>query len=338
MRHSIVILAAVLLSAALVVSGCGMRQETLSNGSPVADEPATPAGEISLEQAAVERGRYIVEGPGHCFHCHSEIDWSAPRHPQKAGRKGAGTVFPMEGLPGRVVSPNITPDPETGIGQWSDEELAVAIREGVSRDGRRLFPMMPYMAFRNMSDEDLAAVIAYLRTVEPVHNVLPLTELPEPVIQSLPPHVPVTEPVEAPDPSDAVAYGGYLVTLANCVACHTPVDEQGHPMMELAFSGGQKLVGPWGDVASANITPDPSGIPYYDEALFLATMRTCRVRARELNHLMPCEYYKNLTDEDLKAVFAFLGVLEPIQHRVSNTDPPTLCVLCGQMHGLGERN
>ena len=86
-----------------------------------------------------------------------------------AEKLGAGTVF-AEGseLPGKVISPNLTPDKETGAGNWTDDMLARAVREGIGHDGRTLFPLMPYMNYREMPDEDLASVIAYLRTLPPL--------------------------------------------------------------------------------------------------------------------------------------------------------------------------
>ena len=113
---------------------------------------------------------------------------------------------------------------------------------------------------------------------------------------------------------------------------------KGQNIPGMDFAGGFVLEGPWGRVASANITPDPSGIPYYDEALFIQTMRTGYVKARELNQIMPWWHFRNLTDEDLKAIFGYLRTLKPVKHRVDNTEPPTLCKLCGSRHGLGDRN
>jgi mono/diheme cytochrome c family protein len=197
---------------------------------------------------------------------------------------------------------------------------------------------MPYMFFRGLSDEDLAAVITYLRSLEPVRNQPPATELPEPVMASLPPHQPITEPVPAPDRSDPVAYGGYLARLGHCAECHTPMTPQGMHIAELTWAGGRFLKGPWGEIVTPNLTPDPSGIPYYTEELFIEVMRTGMVSARDLNDIMVWGYYKNMTDDDLKAIFAYLQTLEPISHRVSNTEPPTPCPLCGQSHGLGDQN
>ena len=287
--------------------------------------------------ARLERGRYIVEGPAHCFQCHSEVDWKTPGAQPKPGKKGAGTIFPEEQF-SWLVAPNITPDPETGAGTWTDEQLARAIREGIGHDGRRLFPMMPYMNFRNMSDEDLASVIAYVRSIEPVRNTLPKTMLPEIVKNSLPPHEPLTASVPAVDVSNPVAQGKYLVTLGNCVSCHTPMTPQGQPITQLAFGGGLSFKGPWGEVTSANITQDASGISYYDEALFIKTLRTGHVGVRKLNSIMPWGYFRNMNDEDLKAIFAYVRTVPPVKHRVDNAEPPTMCPLCGGRHGFGEMN
>lgn len=213
------------------------------------------------------------------------ITRSRARQP-KPGQKGAGAVFAEDGMEW-LVAPNITPDVETGAGSWTDEQLARAIREGIGHDGRRLFPVMPYENFRNMSDEDLASVITYIRSIEPVRNKLPKTQIPEPLKAALPPHEPITSQVSAHHAYNQVARGRYMATLGNCVTCHTPMNEKGQPMMEMAFAGGFKLKGTWGEVYSANITPDPSGISYYDEALFIRTMRTGHVGARKLNYVMP---------------------------------------------------
>jgi hypothetical protein len=106
----------------------------------------------------------------------------------------------------------------------------------------------------------------------------------------------------------------------------------------LDFAGGFVLKGPTGTVASANITPDPSGISYYDESLFLHAMREGRVGARQLNAAMPWWFYGKLTDDDLKSIFAYLRALKPVKHKVDNAEPPTFCRVCRQTHGSGDKN
>lgn len=108
--------------------------------------------------------------------------------------------------------------------------------------------------------------------------------------------------------------------------------------MALAFAGGFEFKGPLPTVTSTNITPDPSGISYYDENIFLHAMHTGKVGARELSAVMPWIVYGNRTDEDLKATFAYVRALRPVHHRVDNTLPPTACKICRGKHGAGDQN
>ena len=89
---------------------------------------------------------------------------------------------------------------------------------------------------------------------------------------------------------------------------------------------------------AANITQDASGISYYNEELFLQALRTGKVKARSLSHIMPWSIYRGMTDEDLKAIFAYLKTVKPVKHTVDNAEPPTACKLCGMQHGGGNRN
>jgi mono/diheme cytochrome c family protein len=286
----------------------------------------------------LERGRYIFTSSTGCTGCHSVHDWNTHGGPVVAGAEGVGQVMWFNNLPGRIVASNITSDPETGAGTWTDDQLARAIREGIGHDGRALFPMMPYESLRHMSDEDLASLVVYIRSLPPVRNVLPQTEIIFPVkylIRNVP--QPITAPVSSPDRSDRVKWGEYLTTIASCNECHTP-QERGAPKPGLEYSGGFTLDGPWGSVASANITPDATGIAYYDEALFIQAMRTGYVKARKLNSIMPFAEFGGLTDDDLKAMFAYVRTLKPIKHRVDNSLPPTYCKLCQLKHGAGDQN
>jgi Cytochrome c len=283
------------------------------------------------------RGRYLATSIG-CLFCHSEHDWTKPGEPILPGQEGAGEAMPFLDLPGRVIAPNLTPDAATGAGNWTDDQLARAIREGIGHDGRALFPMMPYQRFRHMSDEDLASVIVYLRSLPPVRHELPATQIIFPVkylIRNAP--EPVTAPVASPDPSDRVAWGRYLATIGGCEDCHTPNDH-GRDVPGMNFAGGMVFKTALAQAAAANITPDASGISYYDEALFLKMMRTGYVGARKLSTIMPFNVYGNMTDDDLKAIFAYLRTVKPVRHRVDNSLPMTYCKLCRQWHGGGDKN
>ena len=150
---------------------------------------------------------------------------------------------------------------------------------------------------------------------------------------------PITAPVPQPDLSDPVKRGAFLVNLIGCADCHTPVDSHHNPIPGMEFGGGQIIGLPSGKVASANLTPDPSGIPYYDEALFIKTIRTGAVGGvRELSGVMPWMILRNLTDQDLSAMFDYLKTLKPVRHTVDNSLPPTLCPIDGTMHGGGDKN
>ena len=287
--------------------------------------------------ARMARGKYLVEAVTGCIGCHSPADVSKPGAPPIETKLGAGQPWPDKQLPW-LVAPNITPDKETGAGNWSDDVLARAIREGIGHDGRALFPVMPYQNYRTMSDEDLASIIVYIRSLAPVRNAPGQTNMPFPLkylTRNTP--TPVYGAVNGPDQSSVVERGSYLVRMGSCADCHTP-QQRGQPIVGLDFAGGFVLDGPTGLLVTPNITPDASGIGYYDENLFVQSMREGKVGARQLNAAMPWWFYGKMTDEDLKSVFAFLRTLKPVQHRVDNTEKPTACHVCKQKHGLGNKN
>ena len=298
------------------------------------------ARKFDSTSARLTRGDYLVNHVTDCMACHAEHDWTNREAPILPGKLGSGQDMNLlKGFPGRVYAPNITPDPETGAGNWTDDQLARAIREGVSHDGRALFPFMPYPDYRAMSDEDLASIIVYLRILPPVRKQWQATQLIFPVkylIRSVP--QPLEDPVPEPDVSTPAKRGKYLVTISGGCGCHTPTDDHGQPLPGFEFGGGFILDGPWGRVAGANITPDPSGISYYDEALFTQTMRTGAVKARQLSQSMPWHSYRGMTDEDIAAIFAYLKTLKPVRHHVDNTEMPTYCKICRKAHGGGNQN
>jgi Cytochrome c len=285
----------------------------------------------------LKRGTYLVEHVAACTDCHTPFETSASSSENMQHKKASGQIFPIPGFPGRLVAPNITPDSETGVGRWTDDELARAIREGVDREGHTLFPMMPYSHYRHMSDEDLASVVVYLRSLPAVRNPLPATAVNFPVkylVRSAP--EPVTSEVQA-DTSTAVSRGQYLVEIASCAECHTPA-KRGQPVRGMDFAGGQVFDEPTGKIASVNITPDPTGIGLYTEETFVKALRTGYVGTRQLNPLMPWQFYNGLTDEDLKAMYAYLKTVPAVTHHVDNSKAPTLCRKCGLMHGGGDSN
>ena len=280
----------------------------------------------------LKRGEYLTTGLLQCLTCHSPRNWDAPGAPPVYEKKGSGGTILFEDSASRISAPNITPDMETGAGTWTDDMLARAIREGVGHDGRALNWQMPSSTFRNLPDEDLASVIVYLRSLPPVHNVvLPVkmyaAEKSE-IEKSL---WPLTEPVEMPDLSDSLKRGRHLVRLGECAGCHTSHAEYNPGI----FAGGNYIDRFGSKVFSANITADSSGIPY-GAAGFIFVMRTGK--GGTLSPTMPWAAFKNMTDNDLKAIYAYLLTVPPAQHYVNNQQPFTHCAICGMEHGLGDKN
>jgi hypothetical protein len=195
---------------------------------------------------------------------------------------------------------------------------------------------MWFGAFRGLADEDLAAVIVYLRSRPPVRNPLPATQLPAEVEAGLADPAPLTEPVPLPDLADPLERARYHVRIADCAGCHTSWYS---PRIPGFFAGGNPIEREGGTAFSANITSDPSGIPFYDEALFRKAMRTGRVGARVLHGAMPWVVFRNLSDADLDGILRLLrDVVPPTRHEVDNLAPPTDCPACGGRHPLGEHN
>ncbi len=283
---------------------------------------------VSMAPERIARGKYLFEGIADCDGCHSQRDFTRIDGPIVPAGRGRGNVMSelVTGLPGRVVASNITPDPETGIGQWTDGEKIRAIREGIGRDGRALFPMMNYEGFRHMSDEDVQSVVAYLNSLAPVRHPQPPTKLDFPVnllIKSAPQPTPS---VPAPNPSDRLKYGEYLVTIGGCMACHTPSDK-GAPVAGKEFAGGEKFEAPaYGTVYSANITPDlETGIGKWSEEFFVkkfydyreyAENGSPKVTGPEQFTVMPWLAFSRLTREDLGAIYTYLRTVKPLANAV----------------------
>jgi mono/diheme cytochrome c family protein len=296
-------MAILLLAGATVVNFYVLHPK--ARAAPDFRAPASPE--------AVERGRYLARHVLGCVPCHSPIDEERPGDFIVEAGLLSGREFPVvpEMLPGKLVAPNLTPDRETGLGEWTDGEIARAIREGVSRDGRPLFPMMNYGQFRRLTDEDSLALVAYLRSVPPIRNPLPRTAIDFPVsmfIRLAP------EPLETsppPWPEDPLARGRLLLGLMGCVDCHTPM-ERGELVEGMHFAGGNPFAGPFGVVYSANITSHPAaGIGAYTEEDLKRVFREGRAKAGRPLWVMPWSATMGLHEEDLDALIAALKEIPP---------------------------
>jgi len=290
--------------------------------------------DIKFEATAerLKRGGYLANGILMCFTCHSPRNWDSPDAAPIEEKKGSGGTIVNKDSSSLIIAPNITPDKETGAGTWTDDMLARAIREGAGHDGRALNWRMPHFVFRNLSDEELAAVIVYLRSLAPVHNVVPPTKMSAEEKAGMEKSIaPITSPVLAVDQSDSIKRGMYLVRIGECVGCHTS-----HAAYNPGINGGGNDITRFGRRAfSANITADESGIPYGPQN-FIFAIRTGK--GGTLSPIMPWVAYRNMTDEDLRAMYAYLRTLPAAKHAVSSRLPFTHCAICGMDHGLGEKN
>jgi mono/diheme cytochrome c family protein len=325
------------LVATIVLSGCGRHEPAPAAPQPEPPKVFTPRPlrdiVVARTPERVERGWYLSEGLLQCFVCHSERDWKKPGAPPIPALKGAGQVWP--GRPW-LTAPNLTPDPETGTGKWTDDMLIRAIREGISHDGRVLHPQMWYRSFGILPDEDVESVVAYLRSLKPIKHALPKTNIPPDEAKKLEVPEPITQPIPMPPaPATDVDRGRRLAWLADCSGCHTSWYTPKNPGL---FGGGNLITR--GDLKTygANITSDDSGIKHYDAAFFREVMRTGKARGRELSPLMPWIVFKNLNDQDLDGLFAYLSALPKVKHVIDNIDKPTKCAICGGEHPLGQYN
>ena len=289
---------------------------------PASQPPARLS--VAMTPERIARGKYIYT-LADCDGCHSRHDQTKLYLPVTANGQAVGQVMEEDGLPGRIVPSNLTTDRETGIGAWTDGEKMRAIREGIGRDGRALFPMMPYQLFRNMSDEDVQSLVAYLNTLKPVHNPLPATQVAFPVsllIRSEP--KPVTASISTPPRTNQIAYGEYLATLGVCEGCHTPFDK-GSFVWSKRLAGGRTFSFKGFRVVSANLTPDrDSGIGNWNVDYFLERFtrhRNVPVEAlpqvnKEQWTLMPWRNLSQLSNEDLSAIYAYLKSLPPTFNKI----------------------
>lgn len=263
---------------------------------------------VSVAQAEtpLERGAYLMNSIVACGNCHTP---QTPNGPQTGMELAGQKVLDDPGL--LAWAPNITPDGETGVGDWTDEQLVRAIREGVRPDGSLIGPPMPFHYYRQISDSDVSAIVAYLRTVPAVKNETPKSEYGFPLPPSYGP--PVANVPDVPR-DDRLRYGEYLVgALGHCFECHSPL-VNGQPDVEHQLgAGGLVLNGPWGTVVSPNITPHPEdGIAHYsDEEVKTAISKGLRPDGSRLSPPMGYHYYANILPEDLDAIVAYLRTIPP---------------------------
>lgn len=290
--------------------------------------PPPPKVTVEGTEVQVERGKYLANHVTVCIDCHSTRDWTKFSGPIQPGTFGkGGDVFNENmGMPGTFYAKNITPH---NLGDWTDGEIYRTITTGVTKDGRAMFPVMPYPSYGKMDPEDVRAIIAYLRTLEPIEYESPDSKVNFPmnlILRTLPQP---PNPMERPDPEDLVSYGKYLITIGGCGDCHTP-QNQGAPVEGLYLAGGFEFKAPFGTVRSANITPDKkTGIGNWSKERFVERFKQYDVPADSLpevdehqfNTVMPWQMYAGMTKQDLEAIYAYLQSVTPVENSVIRFTP-----------------
>ena len=285
---------------------------------------AAPVLNVEATPERIARGEYLANHVAVCIDCHSTRDCSRFSGPPTAGTLGkGGDVFDQKfGFPGVYYAKNITPE---GISRYTDGELFRTITTGVSKEGRAMFPVMPFHYYGQMDEEDIKSIIAYIRTLTPIKSQVPESKSDFPmnfIINTIPHEASFTK---LPPKTDVINYGKYMTNAASCVECHTKIDK-GSLVAGTEFGGGREFLFPDGSVVrSANISSDEeTGIGGWDDETFVslfkahsdsATLNT-KLNPGEFNSLMPWTMYGKMNDEDLKAIFAYLKTVKPISNNV----------------------
>lgn len=290
-----------------------------------ADPRSAPSLSAPRDSASIARGEYLFKVTWQCFECHQATSPDANAPPSGGRAFDLSSIGPGFGI---YYSKNITPDSATGIGAWTDGELVQALREGVTRDRRTLFPIMPMDWMKNLSDQDALAIVAYLRSIPPVRNPVPARE-PSFMAKALlafnvmKPGAVIERPISAPPTGITPEYGHYLATAAaGCADCHTPRNLQdGQFYFDSLFAGSSFAFG--SDEGSPllsyarNLTSDPdNGIGRWTEDEFIAAVTAgIRPDSTVLDPHMPYASYKFFAEDDLRAIFLYLKSVPPLQRR-----------------------
>lgn len=286
-----------------------------------------PSLTVTSTPELVARGGYLFNHQAACVACHTPWDATRFSFPPLAGREGAGgTRFSAEsGVPGKIYAANLTP---AALKDWSDGEIYRALVSGVNKRGDALFPLMPYGHYANLSQVDLQALIAYLRSLPAIENAIPARELTFPmniIVRLIP--VAAAPPATTPAP-DAKDYPAYVVNAGACLHCHTP-STHGKIVAGAEFTGGVQFPMPDGSVVrSANLTPDDdTGLGKWTREAFLQRFRAGVELAKQPgtpgapNTPMPWSAYGGMTDGDLGAIYDYLRTLPKVANKVEHFTP-----------------
>lgn len=319
MKKAFKVLGYIVLTIIIIVSGLLIYvKAALPNVGDAKDITVTATPE------KIARGKYLANHVTVCTDCHSTRDWTKFAGPIVEGTLGKGgeRFDQTVGFPGVYYSKNITP---AGISRYTDGELFRLITTGVTKEGRAMFPVMPYGHYGHMDTNDVEAIIAYIRSLPSIENKVPESVSDFPmnfIINTIPKKA---DPQKLPAKTDQLAYGKYLVNAGACIDCHTKV-EKGQIIPELAFGGGREFLMPGGGVIrSANITPDATtGIGSWTQEVFVKRFKAFAdsayqspvVKPGEFNSIMPWKMYSGMTEEDLAAIYTYLKTVKSIDNKV----------------------
>ncbi len=262
---------------------------------------AVTFGSARANTDLVKRGDYLVNGILTCGNCHT------PKGPSgDIAEKAFSGGLSWDEPPFKVTAPNITQDKETGIGDYTDAELKEVLRKGIKRNGVPVAMVMPSGFYEIMTDRDLDAVIAYLRTIKPIKNTVPDPVYRMPQGHPIPPggDKTFTEAMLR----EKVNKGFYLVTIAHCMECHTPMGPHGREFATRLGAGGFEMPGPWGVSVSRNITSSKEkGIgAWTDDEIRRAMTQGVSRDGGQLKPPMGYHYYATVAPDDLDAIVAYL--------------------------------
>ena len=283
-----------------------------------------PDLKVEMTTNRIARGEYLANHVTVCMDCHSVRDWTRFSGPPTDGTLGmGGDVFDQKfGFPGKYYAKNITP---YGIGRYSDGELFRVITTGVTKEDKALFPIMPFHYYGQMDEEDIKSIISYIRTLKPIKNDVPISSSDFPMKFII-----ITIQHEAnftklPPKSDVVNYGKYLTNAAGCVECHTKF-EKGGLVAGTEFGGGREFTFPNGSIVrSSNISSyNTTGLGALSEEEFVhffrsrtdSTLVNKKLNPGDFNSVMPWTMYGSMHEEDLKAIYAYLKTVVPINNSV----------------------
>lgn len=281
---------------------------------------------VEITEEKVAHGKYLANHVMVCVDCHSVRDFSLFSGPIVPGTESAGgEIFDQKmGFPGTFISANITP---AGIGDWTDGELLRLISTGVRKNGSAIFPIMPYKNYGQLDMDDLEAIIAYIRTLEPIKTNHSKSKADFPfslILRTMPEKANFTK---KPNPSDQIAYGRYLVNAAACADCHTKFENGSFIGEKLA--GGREMEMPGGMLVTSNLTPHESGLKNWTEDMFVQRFKMYssdrfipeKLAPEDFQTIMPWVMYSGMEESDLKAIYSYLQLLDPVENYVEKFTP-----------------